>query len=346
MKKLNLTELISDIFPVIQLFLSQNCYRQLMNSSKIAFEDLKYETVEYTLKGPERWFTIHGFRSSEEMKVAFIQFISVKVRNKAKQITIKSYLDSKFGRYRQLQHFTQNINVFSNIHRAVISLPVYLGFFPYHELCNIHHLVLIRINSVQTISEGFRNVTNLEIRRWESLEEIQSFATPHKFERLLIVDCLKLRSIPPLEQFPNMESFSLDNSKTLFKTPLNLLFQFFSRKEMEELSLTIKDKNQMYFFLNNSCCFKNISYLQLTNGLTFVPKIPLLYGKSIELYNFSLLLWKGQSLPELEVLTLRACKQVEFPQLPKLKMLSIYYCHNMIEVPPALSNCRKFIHVK
>jgi hypothetical protein len=43
------------IFQIIQGFLIEQDYLDLMNTNLSTFQPIKYETVHYTLIGPERW---------------------------------------------------------------------------------------------------------------------------------------------------------------------------------------------------------------------------------------------------------------------------------------------------
>lgn len=43
------------IFQIIQTYLNEIDYRDLMNCNLSTFQPIKYETVKYTIIGPERW---------------------------------------------------------------------------------------------------------------------------------------------------------------------------------------------------------------------------------------------------------------------------------------------------
>jgi hypothetical protein len=75
------------IFQIIQEFLNEQDYRDLMNSNLSTFQPIKYETVHYTLVGPERWINFE-FCAEEYKEATVLQIIS-SVKDKSKQIAMR-----------------------------------------------------------------------------------------------------------------------------------------------------------------------------------------------------------------------------------------------------------------
>jgi hypothetical protein len=75
------------IFQIIQEFLNERDYRNLMNSNLWTFQPIKYETVHYSLFGQDKW--IHfDFCADENKEGVVLQMIN-SVKDRSKQIGMK-----------------------------------------------------------------------------------------------------------------------------------------------------------------------------------------------------------------------------------------------------------------
>jgi hypothetical protein len=141
------------IFQIIQQYLDEQDYRDLVNSNLSTFQPIKYETVHYSLLGPDRWFEIDF--CADENKEASVRQIINSVKDKSKQIPfrVKSVTQPVFLQYAHL---------FEGIGKLTLELVTFKKDFPCAVFDKVRHLVLSDLEG-----GGFRQM-NFDFAHLES----------------------------------------------------------------------------------------------------------------------------------------------------------------------------------
>jgi hypothetical protein len=336
------------VFTIIQFFLSEREYRELMNTSLVLFQDLKFRTVKYTFRGPENWKKMEGFFDKKSQKDFFLNLMNSNVSNKSQQVGVFAFEPS-------LRTLTENADIFQGIHklRLICHWKTDLRNFPLSfAFSSICHLVLVNVELSDTFPAGLVNVSVLELQTVWSLRDINELQHVTTLKKLLIQNCHDLEEMSELINIPTMivtgtavQDFSfLGHSKISYlrifiQDRERQLLSKFSNLQALSLNCAFPSENSESFLLP----LQNIPLIRLVNRNwnSDVIRTPILNGKQVKLQSFDLSLWQGAELPHLEVLELISCKISVFPIVPNLHSLKLSDCIGLVTVPflPKLKKC-------
>jgi hypothetical protein len=332
------------IFQFIQKFLNEQDYLDLMNSNLSTFQPIKYETVHYTLVGPERWIDF-DFCADEHKEAAVLQIIS-SVKDKSKQISmrIKGVTQSTLLKYAHL---------YEGIGKLTVEQVTIENDFRFPVFHKIRHLKLSGIGG------GFRQQplqANFDLEDLETLElnhcrfkEIVAWNSSKSLKTVTIRGCSPLSSIPALDDIPvvsitattslthfqskgNHKKFSFVGS-TLDKESLQLISQPLFCNGLQALSLWCT------FNIPDLSFCQNIPVVDLYNSSggyrnDLYPSLPLLNGEVLKLQHFSLGSWNGLRLSKVVKCELWYCIDlVDFPEMEALQSLKLQKCDHLVGIP-------------
>jgi hypothetical protein len=326
------------IFHLMQPFLSEWDYRQLMNSSLRLFQQVKFETVCYTFKGPERWNKIDGFPNQLARKEYFSQLLG-NVKDKSKQISI--YLS-----HTSPKSLKDNSDILQGLRDLTLHSYWQLSFSNrgFSLFANIQHLVLKDIGTIESFPANLSGVVVLEIIHWNNLKDISTLGAVPSLAKVCISQCFQLGSVEVLKNIPKvkiseciaLQDFSsLGNHQKLYvSTPHSFcaihldIFKF-----IQELTL----RCPLPMGTDSYRSLKDISFLSLINfasHISCLPCLPFLLGKVVCLENFNLILWNGQESETTEILELVRCTELShFPFLRNVHSLKIQDDSNQTHFP-------------
>jgi hypothetical protein len=327
------------IFQIIQEFLNEQDYRDLMNTNLSTFQPIKYVTVHYTLVGPERWIDF-DFCADGNKEAKLLQIIN-SVKDKAKQIEMRTK-DASQPLILQFRH------LFEGIAKLTVEKTQFTKNFPLTIFNNIRHLKLSStgVGLIQT-NFDLGNLETLELLHC-GMEEIVAWNSSHSLKTLILLGCFKLKFIPPLD---NIEDVYLHGATKLthFQSSGNHKKFTFTGRTLDEATLRIMNQPSFYESLQNlrlgyhftpsdfSFC-QNIPVIDLNNTSRnsrndCYPRLPILYGKEIKLNYFSLSSWNGQVFSNILKCELRDCIDlIHFPEMPVLQSLSLQECNQLVTI--------------
>jgi len=355
------------VFLMIRLFLLESEYRLLMNCNLSTFQPIKYETVRYTLKGPERW----GFIDSliEERKESFfLNIINNCVQNKSKQITISL----KNISYEMFQRFSY---LYQGIYKIIVEVErdSFPSTFDGNVLNNIQRVSLKSIKGIQMIVGGLENVISLKCEGLINLRTI--LTTSSTLKELTVISrngwnyhqnnsielpsqdipkiTLRIPSLTSIQSLGKCEELVIEGSSS---TPFSQeSFEFMKRMASNlkylRLSCFLSPQCNDFSLLQNIPKLEIITHAQPTyqfyNNHFFPPSttppqfsFPLFYGKSLSLTRFDLSQWdlSRQNDPtvfkNLRTLHFTLCSGlIDFPMMSGLVVLSLTSCYEIQSIP-------------
>jgi hypothetical protein len=338
----------SAIFTIIQCFLSEREYRELMNTSLVLFQDIKFHTVKYNFRGPENWKKMEGFLNKKSQKDFFLNLMNSNVSSKSQQVDVLAFEPSQ-------RNLTENADIFQGIHklRLICHWRTDLSNFPLSfAFSNICHLVLINVELSDTFPAGLVNVSVLELQTVWSLRDINELRHVITLKKLVIENCHDLEEMSELTNIPTMivTGTAVQDFTFLGRSKMSYLRIFihdrerqlltkFSNLQALSLNCAFPYENSEFFLLP----LQNIPLIRLVNRNwnSDMIRTPVLYGKQVKLQNFDLSLWQGAELLHLEVLELISCKISVFPVVSNLHSLKLSDCIGLVIVPflPKLKKC-------
>lgn len=211
----HMDKLPNSIFFVIQSFLSNREYRDLMNCNLITFQSIKRETVIYDLIRSEAPYTNEIDFIEEERQENQLKLIQ-KVENKSKQIKMKF---SKIT--------TNKLILYSNLFQGIHQLSIYYIYrepssdndykgddssINFNIFNNIYHVIIMySLLPIKTIYEGLNHVTKLELKSLESLQCIENINKSKTLKELSVSNCKALTRINfPLQGMKKIEIIDCD----------------------------------------------------------------------------------------------------------------------------------------
>ncbi len=358
------------IFLMIRLFLFESEYRLLMNCNLSTFQPIKYETVRYTLKGPERWKFIDSV-IEERKESFFLNILNNNVQNKSKQITI-SLKNISYEMFQRFSYLYQGI--------CKIIVEVERDSFPSsidgNLLNNIRHVYLKSIKGIQRIVGGLENVVSLKCEGLLDLRSIQTNSSTMKELTVIARNgwnyhqnnsielpsqnipkiTLRMPLLTSIQSLGKCEELIIEGSA--FNTPFSQeTFERIKRMALDlkylKLSCLLPPQCNDFSLLQNipklEIILHTTSTYQYNNHLTsFFPSstipqqfsFPIFYGKSLSLTRFDLSQWdlRRQSDPtvckNLRTLHLTLCSGfIDFPMMPGLVSLSLTSCYEIQSIP-------------
>jgi hypothetical protein len=334
------------IFEIIQLFLNEHDYRELLNSSLLLFQSIKYQTVRYTFKGPDKWNRIGGFSDKKAQRDFFAEFIRNNVRDKSKQVVMNLNHPPK----KDLVDNQENIQGIARVTFWAVRTTDYNNWPLMSIFSNIHHVLLCNVDSIQVFPEGLQNVVVLEIFHWMNLTNLNALHKVTSLKKLTVKNCFQLNNMNLVTNIPEMtlqENSFLHNYDFFLgnQTHLSLLhyvhlpvafFTKFSRLQVLVLNCQFPDGAVIDF-----SAFQQIPLVSL-HSRRYQIILPVFYGRQLKLHNFKLTSWEEVSeLPNVEILELEKCEIGVLPSMPNLRALKIRDCYSLLTIPyfPKLRRC-------
>jgi hypothetical protein len=330
------------IFQLIQVYVSENQFRQFMSCSKESLQSIKYETVHYSL-------VINA--TAEEKLFHFLR----NVKDKSKQISV-TLMDMNAPEIKKYAEYCDGIkNLSVNEHPQKKTYAVFKKNFPFTVFNNILHLTLGGISGITKINLYLEKTTILKLVDCPYLMEVTAWNSENALQVVAIQNCTRLVFLAPLE---NISEFSVSsNNSRCFD------FRVGKQKKLSykghPLSLeTLRTMSTALCFLSSveelklqcssfpsgftdiSWCHK-IPVLELSANFccTFPP---VFYGKQLKLQYFNLSIWPGlPCFPNLERCRLDSCIGfLAFPEMPMLAHLTVTGCPHFRIIPsfPSLTS--------
>ncbi len=331
------------IFQIIQTFLCEADYRGLTNCNLATFQPIKFETVRYSLLGPEFW-EASDIIPRQRQREFFLNLLN-SVKDKSNQIALKmiSSTASIIG----------NQDLFQGIRKLkLIGKHVGVKKFDFRMFNNIYEVVLRRFSGIEYITEGFEGVVKLYISDFSNLISITNINSNKTLQRLTITCCSSYQSLEQsidglshvdiicslfsrLRSFGGQTHLSIITKEILSSDTLNTL-----TNSLETLRYIYLDMNFPPEFQNYSL-FQNIAQvtLLLPDTNEEMPCFPIFEGEHLFLRAFSLSLWNGasksiSSFQSLLSLRLQSCENIiELPNMPSLQLLSLIDCFPLKFIP-------------
>jgi hypothetical protein len=330
------------IFQIIQDFLEEQDYRDLMNANLSTFQPIKYETVRYSLVGPETW--VHFDFCADENKEATILQIINSAKDKSKQIGMSL---KKIGQ----QLLLKNAHLFEGIGKLTVQEATIEKDFPFVVFNTIRELKLSHVgpksnHSSFEVNFDFPNLEILELDHC-SFGKIIGWNSSKTLKTVTIRACYHLSSIPPLDDIStlsitttpslthfqskgNHQNFTCTGS-SLDKATMMVMNQpsFYNGLQYFKLWGTFKHKHDLSFCQN----IPIVDLYDMSN--THKVDLPVLYGKDLTIQRFSLALWNGQQILAnvVECVLIGCTGLIDFPEMELLQSLTVRRCDHLVGIP-------------
>eukprot|EP01040_Poterioochromonas_malhamensis_P010065 gene10065-10940_t len=336
----------TSIFRIIQTFLSETDYRGLMNCNLATFQPIKFETVRYSLLGPEFW-GVSDLIPTHRQREFFLNLLN-SVKDKSNQIALKMVSITS--------SIIENQGLFQGIRKLeLIGKHVGVKKFDFRMFNNIYDVVLRGFSGIEYFTEGFEGVVNLEISSFNNLVSITNINTNKTLRRLSITACLRFTSLEQsvdgishveikCPKFSRLRSFEGQTHLTIItKQKLSIHTLNTLTNSLETLQYVDLDTKFPKEFRNYSL-FQSIPHLKLSvddfeeEFQAFKRFFPLFEGENLDLFGFNLSLWSESShlsaFQNLLSLHLEDCVGlIELPNLPSLRELNLCKCYLLNFIP-------------
>jgi hypothetical protein len=328
--------LATALFQIIQQFLSEYDYCQLMNTNLSTFQPIKYETIQYSISA-----------NNSDLCEAYNEMVALQmiasVKDKFKQITVRlSNVDEKLiGKYAKLYDGV------ATLYLTRFTFP--FNTMPFQLFTSITHLTLTDGNVYSVVDFNLENLRTLII--WNcNFTGISSWNPSSKLQSVTITSCRWLRDIPPLDNIKIVDIDSCYNLTKFQTTGGHAKFSFVGYPGeylspesyqcmvqpsfYEGLDHLILDSQFPSKFLGFSL-WKNITSVFLTTNRRNIHSFPLFFGVELRLENFTLSAWNDcKELPNLERCVLTDCEGFHiFPASPVLTSLRVESCSDLKTIP-------------
>jgi hypothetical protein len=329
--------LATALFQIIQDYLSEYDYCQLMNTNLSTFQPIKYETVHYTISANKSDLC----ETYNEM-VALQMIVSVK--DKFKQITVKlSNVEEKL--IRKYAQFYDGVETLHLMGFAFSFNSKTFGML--HSICR---LILMCGNLSSVVDFNLENLSLLIIWNCINVTEISSWNSSNKLRSVTIKGCPDVQFIPPLDNIKIVKidsCYSLTKFQTtggharfcwvefeghpLSKEAFQCMVQPAFYAKMQHLKLSCYFPSQFLGF----SLWKNITVVILTAPPGDRHSFPVFYGVDLRLENFSLSAWNDcKELPNVKFCILTGCEDFRvFPVSPMLTGLRVENCSDLRTIP-------------
>ena len=337
-----------EVFMIIQKYLSEKDYRNLMNTNLSTFQSIKFETVRYTIISCSKWDEVHS--CGEKNKREYVKELIYSVKDKSTQISMK------FTGVNQ-QEILAYQDLFSRIREVYVEGMWKNSKLPFTEQMDftifngISAVKLVRFDGVKRITKGLENIDHLELISSLTLCEVKKFDNLKSFK---VAFCAVLKEVT----IENIENVSINENA------INSIKSIGSPKHLEIRSCSLEFSS---FIENNPEIFKNCQSflirailpaleLNVFDCIKMIPKVELLHisypealcmapiflGKQLKLQGFDLSPWLHQRLPHIESLELMECAGliISLPEMPELKELILTNVRDL-QVLPTLPKLEK-----
>jgi hypothetical protein len=353
------------IFYILQEFLSSNEYLALMNVSLSSFQSIKFETVQYSFVGPEKWSKL-GITEKN------IVHILKNVKDKSKQITMRFEKAKQeiVARYARLFDGIHKLSIEEQVRYTIRNRGAFKNSFSFAVFDNIFHLKLANISGIKTLALNSPKLCKLEVC-YCHFEEIKTWNDGNQLQSLVYLVSVHVNGpiIPTFKGIPEVtvnswsqlssQSFGNHSSLTCncsgFPIPVEILHQPFLLQQLTSLTLESEFPAGHYDF---SFC-RQIQFLSLKQARYYsyafpsqnCPSFPVFHGQEIHLRRFSLVSWNGECFKRLKKCFLEDCKDlIQFPAAPVVQELEFTNCADLVGLPAELphlshlkvSSCAKF----
>jgi hypothetical protein len=318
----------ASLFPMIQENLSELDYRNLMNSSLLVFQDIKYETVRYSFPSLFEWRKV-GLSMNPPINLPTIinyiySMVEHNVKDISKQVSLRfqgrstgydhnDLLDNMY--YKELYNLSRCRKVvFRNCPRI-----------PEHYFDYISHVIIDTCNFNDSFPPGSKNISILEIYSCEYLSDIKNI---EGLQQLILAGSGVKHDFCNFQEIPvvRLDWNKVSGEVWSFALPLTVYPQF---SFLQELILKMDFKNVTP---SDYQCLINIPLLCLHHLERSRPRpiIPVvLQGKILEISGFDIdSCWEGAKFVNLEMLRLEDCTfkgvnrlSASFPVLHTLEIL-------------------------
>jgi hypothetical protein len=340
---------------MLQNYLENKQYLYLMNSSRLLFGDIKFETVRFNYVvdecQPKMKYRSEPDRWDKEISLLYEIFIAFTKRVKSPsqqiQLTIRNALQDNLLKYS---------NYFTNINGLEIQYPQNItDAFDFNLFNNIPRVKLNNWDRLARIKQGLQNIQELDICQCTDLISIECPLID--LDKLRIRYCNQLVFVSPIKRTTkkiNIESSyelplvfpkNSNMAKLKITSPVDsLFFNEIPYRSLQVLHLSgIRAKETDDFSI-----FARIPELYLQNVSDgYFPSFPKFQGRVLYIGGFDLLSWHDKSSSEgygfenLRELTSIFCSNFSyFPVFPNLRRLFIYEDPNLQEIlPQSFPNC-------
>jgi hypothetical protein len=324
----------ASLFPVIQAYLPESDYRNLMNTNLSIFQDSKYETVRYSFSSLLEWRKL-GLAMNPPINLPTIinyiySMVETNVKDISKQVSlrIQGFMVSGFDRDDCMDNmYYKELYKLSRCHKVIFRNCPRIRE---HYFDNIYHVIIHFNDFVEPFPPGVKNVKILEIHYCEYLEDIQNVDDIDGLQQLIIAgsgvihNFCDFRRIPVVRLDWKNADYEIIQGFTL---PLTLFPQF---SFLQELILKTNFASSA-FDSSVYQCFVNIPVLglhQIDHSFSR-PVLPVvLQARVLEISGFNIASWEEGNFTNLEMLRLENCVfegvdrlSVSFPMLHTLEIL-------------------------
>jgi hypothetical protein len=319
----------ASLFPMIQENLNEKDYRNLMNTSLSAFQDIKYETVRYTFPSLFEWRKV-GLSMNPPINLPTIinyiySIVEHNVKDLSKQVSLRfqgrstgydhnDLLDNMY--YQELYKLSRCCKV---IFRNCPSIPE-------HYFDNIYHVIIDTCKFIDSFPPGLQNISILEIYNCEYLSDIKNI---DGLQQLIIAGSGVAQDFCNFHQIPvvRVDWNKVSGEAWSFSLPLTVFPQF---SFLQELILKMDFKSVTS---TEYQCLINIPLLCLHHLERSRPRpmIPvLLHARILEISGFDIdsCCWEGATFANLEMLRFEDCTfkgvnrlSASFPVLHTLEII-------------------------
>ena len=329
MNKLRSTHL----YQYIQLYLTEDEYRDLMDTNKEMFQQIKKETMCY-------YITVYpddpdGFPYTRIARIIGC----IKDPKKQMKLSIEHFHSKDL--------FCLNL-VVSHLYEVSIETSIHTycpGNFDFKIFNNIPIVILSGFPGVTSISEGLENIKILELSM-PDLESIHDISQGGNLKVFKLSYCSGLKHIQGVN----------DSQSDIMKIVLNpavtgkrFTFQdssiSFSRLSLKEMFIYLSPEIPNEIDLVAFCHVRSLD-IGCVTGLKF-PKVSLL-SDFVDLWNFDLSEWStdGLELPFVRDLTLSRCSNMTtFPMMPKIERMMLINMASLESIPTFPTLKRLVIHL-
>eukprot|EP01040_Poterioochromonas_malhamensis_P003991 gene3991-4270_t len=352
------------IFQIIQTYLNEIDYRDLMNCNLSTFQPIKYETVKYTIIGPERWIHIDSLH--DENKEDFYHRLTTQtVKDKSKQITLS---------IKEIKEpvIMKSFHVFDGLYKLFIdNLKTNKKKFNFNIFNNIYHVILKEFSdSIEVIDSGFNNVVRLELIMFYGLYSISNINQDKTLKELKITQCGGIKELDfPVDNIPivyidcrqllRIKSFKNHNQLTVMTatTPLPTMMDDLITQLTSSSSSSSSNLNYLKLIIDFPVDFNQFEIFQTIPELWLSPyntrqehSFPLYYGENLTLRRFNISSWNNYhsdpaAFTRLTKLNLSYCKGLtDLPLIPQLIELKLDYCYGLRSLPTFLQ--LKTLHIR
>lgn len=194
-----------ELLRIIQQYLKNNEYRNLLNTSKGLFKNLKYETVYYEIYIDSEWY--ESINSKEFQ--SFLSFTIESVKDKSKQISLT--INSPVVTKEILEHcapLISGIHQLTLFHTDIEMYDFWSNSPTFSLFCNIYSVFLGYIEGIDHLT-GLTNIKILHLFRSDSIVTIDFIPG---LKRLIVTS---LPNLAEISQYGSIPELKISNCERL-----------------------------------------------------------------------------------------------------------------------------------